>query len=238
MSEDKAAPPLVWLITETQCSSSFIHELHGGGKLRGNHDGDQLSLCVRSQRSATRVLLKPEAPSPPSPPPSPPSSPIISTSSRFSNKQTQVLTDAQKLRLILQRLTDSPSRERERESEGGVGGGRERERERETPTANGAVDVAVISGGFSPLIPFTQLPKDLLYEIAAVMFEPIAGQRVEYLNRRPISGLGAGGWACPAGVGLWCGGWEEDERRMRSCSLHPPVPSVIMLFFFFCTYTF
>ena len=40
-----------------------------------------------------------------------------------------------------------------------------------------------LSQGFFPLIPFTQLQKDLLYEITCVIFEPIAGRLARYFKR-------------------------------------------------------
>lgn len=77
---------------------------------------------------------------------------------------------------------------------------------------------AVISGVFPPIIAFTQLPKDLLYEITCATFEPIAGRPAICLNtrtnkgarRRPV-GVSSGvprhdsgaqlGWGCGSCVG-------------------------------------
>lgn len=87
-------------------------------------------------------------------------------------------------------------------------GERERKRERELNS--------LYLKGFSPLIPFTQLPKDLLYEIACMRFEPISAQLVEYLKRQPIGKLGNGGWACRQ---VFIIIWQRGAAGMRMRSL-------------------
>lgn len=90
-----------------------------------------------------------------------------------------------------------------------------------------------LSQGFSPLIPFTQLPKDLLYEITCAIFEPITGQLSEYLNAQPIGALGSCGWACPPGAHYDKGsraqlGWGWTPRHpafsllllLKYCNVH------------------
>ena len=110
--------------------------------------------------------------------------------SSFSSSRTQVFThgcgDARKLQQIPQRLT--------------ARGGEDRVERYSliivllvTPLSLGCVFFSFPP----PLIPFTQLPKDLLYEISAVRFQPITGQIGEYVSGQPMRALGSSVWACP-----------------------------------------